>query len=273
MELLFIIILLIIIIVIIYIYQSKKENYTKKEKYTNSFPDCLTVYDINNKIRLGNNGDGGYVIYDIDNQQNQKNIYDCYISCGVSNEESFSRDFIKKYNMNKDNSFAFDGTIEDYPYEYTKDITFFKKNIGNKNDDKTTNLDFLFERYNNIFLKMDIEGWEFEWLLQLTQDKLQKIKQIAIEVHGVNDDSWNFKQTDKIDCFNKLNEKFYLIHLHGNNNGGIQNNIPDVLELTYLNKNVLNYIPEKNKKKLPSNLDYPNCHKDDYQLNIPPFVN
>lgn len=260
-----IILFLIIIVIVFYIYQYKRE------KYTNNFPGCLTVYNMNNKIRLGNNGDGGYVIYDIDNQ---KNIYDCYISCGVSNEESFSRDFIKKYNMTKENSYAFDGTIEDYPYEYTRDITFIKKNIGNNNDDKTTNLNFLFERYNNIFLKMDIEGWEFEWLLQMTPDKLEKIKQIAIEVHGVNDDSWNFKQKDKINCFNKLNEKFYLIHLHGNNNAGMQNNIPDVLELTYINKNIINYIPEKNKKNLPSSLDYPNCNdKKDFQLNMHQFVN
>jgi hypothetical protein len=40
-----------------------------------------------NKIRLGNNGDGGYVIADIGDK------YDCYISCGVSDEESFSKDF------------------------------------------------------------------------------------------------------------------------------------------------------------------------------------
>jgi FkbM family methyltransferase len=271
MNKLFIILFLLIIILIIYI---KKY---REERFTNNFPECLTVYDSNNKIRLGNNGDGGYVIHHIDNQDNQdnqENIYDCYISCGVSNEESFSRDFIKKYNMNKNNSYAFDGTIEDYPYQYTKDITYIKKNIGNKNDNKTTNLDFLFEKYNNIFLKMDIEGWEYEWLLQITPDKLEKIKQIALEVHGINDDSWNFKQKDKIDCFNKLNEKFYLIHLHGNNFGGISNNMPNVLELTYLNKNAINYIPEKNKKQIPSSLDYPNCTTlDDYKLNSPPFVN
>jgi hypothetical protein len=62
------------------------------------------------------------------------NSYDCYISAGVSNEESFSRDFINKYNMTSQNSFAFDGTINNYPYEYTKNITFYKKNIdGSRN--------------------------------------------------------------------------------------------------------------------------------------------
>jgi hypothetical protein len=47
--------------------------------------------------------------------------YDCYISAGISNEESFSRDFINKYNnLNEYNCFGFDGTIEKYPYNYTK---------------------------------------------------------------------------------------------------------------------------------------------------------
>ena len=71
-------------------------------------PD-LKVYNFANKIRLGENCDGGYVIGDIYNN------YDCYISAGVSNEESFSRDFINKYDMNHENSYAFDGTINSYP--------------------------------------------------------------------------------------------------------------------------------------------------------------
>ena len=261
------IILIIIIIIILFIFVFYLLNNENSNNIDSSYPDCLKVYNYDNKIRLGNNGDGGYVIADIGNK------YDCYISCGVSNEESFSRDFIKKYKMNKNNSFAFDGTIEDYPYEFTKDITFIKKNIGDRNNDKVTNLDFLLEKYNNIFLKMDIEGWEFEWLLQLTSDKLKKIKQIVIEVHGVNDDSWNFTQSDKITCFNKLNEQFYLIHAHGNVHAGKTNNIPDVLELTYLNKSQFDKEPERNKKELPNKtLDFCNINDEDYDLNFAPFV-
>ena len=48
----------------------------------------LKVFSFDNKIRLGEKCDGGYVIGDISGN------YDCYISAGVSNEESFSRDFI-----------------------------------------------------------------------------------------------------------------------------------------------------------------------------------
>ena len=44
----------------------------------------------------GSNSDGGYVL---------DGEYDCYISAGISTEESFSRDFIKN------NCYGFDGTI------------------------------------------------------------------------------------------------------------------------------------------------------------------
>jgi hypothetical protein len=88
-----------------------------------SFPELLRVYQFDNKIRCGINKDGGYVIGDI----NDENGYDCYISAGVSNEESFSRDFINKYGMTMENSFAFDGTIQKYPSKYTKKIQFVKK--------------------------------------------------------------------------------------------------------------------------------------------------
>jgi hypothetical protein len=264
-NIIIIILIIILILFIFYLFNNKSECFNNND----SFPNCLTVYNYNNnnKIRLGNNSDGGYVFADIGP------VYDCYISCGVSNEESFSRDFIKKYNMNKHNCFAFDGTIEDYPYEFTRDITFIKKNISNVNNDENTNLDFLIEKYNNIFIKMDIEGWEFQWILQLTPDKLKKIKQIVIEVHGVNDDTWNFKQEDKIKCFNKFNEQFYLIHVHGNTHSEKINNIPSVLELTYLNKSEFNTEPEKNKQVLPDKkLDFCNSNGEDYDLNFEPFV-
>ena len=107
-----------------------------------SILDLLQVYQYDTKIRLGVNHDGGYVIGDL------SGAYDLYISAGVSNEESFSRDFIAKYNMNETNSYAFDGTIEDYPYNYTKNITFIKKQIGGLNNDTATNLSFLIDKYS-----------------------------------------------------------------------------------------------------------------------------
>ena len=248
-----------------------------KYQMLNNILDDINIIEAPNKIRLGNKDtDGGYVISDL------KNLYDCYLSCGVNNEESFTRDFLKKYNyLKKENCFAFDGTIKDYPWKYTKDINFIKKNIGNHNSDKITNLSEYLINYKNIFIKMDIEGGEWEWLSNIDESKLNNIKQLVIEFHGINDDTWGEKFENKVKCLKKLNKSHYMIHFHGNNCAGFKNingkNIPDVVEITYIRKPYFEAqkIPIKlNKQPLPHPmLDTNNKKgKEDYNLNFEPFV-
>ena len=234
------------------------------------------IINFDNKIKLGNkNGDGGYVIGDLKNQ------YDCYLSCGINNEESFTRDFLDKYNyIKKENSFGFDGTIKDYPWQYTKKINFIKKNIGSKNNDNLTNLNNYLSNYKNIFIKMDIEGGEWEWLSTIDTNLLKNIKQLVIEFHGINDNTWGENYNNKIQCLKKLNQTHYQIHCHGNNCAGYKldnkKKIPDVIEMTFIRKGYfithnINVVP--NKTKLPSTLDFKNNKfKPDYDLNFPPFV-
>jgi hypothetical protein len=231
--------------------------------------NSLKIYKYDNKVRLGQNCDGGYVIAETDG------IYDCYISAGVSNEESFSRDFINKYNMNCTNSFAFDGTIRKYPTQYTKNITFYKRNISTYKDSENSTLEYFIDKYNDIFLKIDIEGGEYPWLNILTLEQLSKFKQIVIEFHGINNDTFNIKLEDKIKCFEKLSETHYPIHAHGNNCGELTNRIPNTIEITYLRKNLFTSIPLLNEKKFPhENLDFPNNpNYPDLILDYFPFIN
>jgi len=230
--------------------------------------ELLKVYNFDKKIRYGVNSDGGYVIAELDGD------YDCYISAGIAGEESFSRDFINKYNMNQYNSFGFDGTINNYPYQYTNKISFIKQNINSFNDDHNSNLSFLIDKYNNIFLKIAIEGGEYPWLSSLDESQLNKFKQIVIEFHGITNDTWGCNYNDKIKCLEKLNNTHYIVHAHGNNYGPVFNNIPDTIELTYVNKNYFNSVPEFNNKPLPIvNLDFPNNPAtEDFNLNFYPFV-
>ena len=116
------------------------------------------VYNFFNKMRLGSNADGGFVIGDVDV------IYDCYIGIGNNGNESFSSDFIKLYNLNEFNSFCVDNGSIKYPYNYTRNISYIKKNIGITNNYYITDLTFLLKKYKNIFIKMDIEGGEYKWL-------------------------------------------------------------------------------------------------------------
>jgi hypothetical protein len=231
--------------------------------------ELLKVYKFDNKVRYGEKCDGGYVLGELNE------TYDCYISAGISNEESFSRDFINKYNMNKYNSYGFDGTINDYPYHYTDKITFNKKNINSFNDENNTNLNDLLNKYENIFLKMDIEGGEYPWLLNINETQLNKFKQVVIELHGITNNGWGCNYDDKIKCLQKLSNTHYIIHAHGNNYSHVVNNIPDVIELTYVNKKYFDKVPELNTQCFPIyNLDFPNNSSvNDYVLNFYPFVN
>jgi hypothetical protein len=217
--------------------------------------NLLKIYYYSNKIRLGCNCNNdanycdcyeGYVIGETNRN------YDCYISAGIS-EESFSRDFINKYNMNVRNTFAFDGTINNYPRQYTKNIIFYKRNISPYKDSKNATLEYFINKYDNIFLKMDIEGAEYPWLKFLSSEQLNKFKQIVIEFHGINDDSLGTKLEDKIECLNKLCITHYPIHAETNNS------IPDVIEMTYLRKNLFETIPMLNTEIFfIENLNYMN---------------
>lgn len=237
--------------------------------------DALRLYafDKSKKLHIGSQTDGGYVIADLSDS------YDCYISAGVSNEESFTRDIIKKYGFTKDMCYAFDGTIDDYPYEYTREIQFTRKNIGAYESDKLTNLHNLVDKYNNIFLKMDIEGGEYDWIPTLSREQMNKFKQIAIEFHGINYDGgeWcpNVTFNTKCDILAKLAETHYLIHAHGNNNRWSRQYIPDVIELTYVRKSEFDVEPPLNKEPVPvAGLDFPNVpHLPDIDMNGYPFVN
>ena len=230
----------------------------------------LTTYAFADKKRFGVNSDGGYVVAMLPNAR-----YDAYISAGVSNEESFSRDFISFYGMTKSNCFAFDGTIHSYPEQYTKEITFIRKNIGAISNDHETNLSDLTSTYSNIFLKMDIEGGEFVWLKSVSSDTLSKFSQIVIEFHGINDNNWGTSYPDKVACMKKLTETHYAVHCHGNNFASTTNGIPDVIEITYVRKDLFPCPPALNSVKLPiPNLDFPNnVTRKDIDLGCKPFCN
>jgi hypothetical protein len=230
--------------------------------------DPLTVYHWDNKVRLGVNTDGGYVIAD------GLAPYDLYISAGVSCEESFTRDFINTYHMNETNSFAFDGTIDRYPHEYTSDISFVGKNISTVNDTHNTNLDNLLSRHTDAFLKMDIEAHEWRWLMYTPY--LKNIKQMVIEFHGVWDPNWS-GNTNSLppgfthECFEKLSETHAIVHVHGNTGGGSVNGLPNVIELTYIRRD--NHGLEKNTHSFPvKGLDFPNGSRDtEFSLKPQPF--
>ena len=241
----------------------KKENEAEhKNLYSHKILlDQLIIYDydISKKIRLGNNYDGGYVIPDLD--------YSKLYSFGISDDMSFDRDFVEKYKNST--AYLFDPTIDKLPSSYDTSKIFFNK-IGLGNENKQTKINNLIcdvntldniilrETDNNMLLKIDIEGDEFDSLLIVEDNILKKFMCIVIEYHWLSNDNTK----NKIQCFEKLNNLFYPIHIHANNHSPVIvkdyfYHIPDVVEITYIRKDLIDK-PVICKDKFPTKLDCPN---------------
>jgi hypothetical protein len=215
------------------------------------------------KIRLGRNYDGGYIIFN-SNLDKLNGIY----SYGINDDVSFDLDFTK---YSSSNIYMYDHTIDSLPQNHSSFI--LTKEAGSIENIikhiQTTN-----PNSNKLFLKMDIEGCEWELLDKLNEKYLNQFEQLVIEFHNIaflqNEYFGNFNITYELilRVFKKLNQYFYLGHIHGNNCGGIAE-LPNTVECTYIRKDLVPYIPEIENDTYPiKDLDYPNDSSiEDYILN------
>ena len=193
----------------------------------------------------------------------------------MSDEESFSAAALTRWpNLNKTNSYAYDGTIEDFPWHFTKDITFVKKNIGGEDNDTLSTLKIHQEDHKDIFLSMDIEGGEWDWLPSQTEESLSSFKMIVIELHWLISTQDEAKLKNMEMCLATLTKGHTIVHAHGNNNSGWWDRLPDVLELTLLRNDQFATPPNLNNIPLPRGLDSPNYvdPRPDIDLNYPPWT-
>lgn len=207
--------------------------------------------------RVGSEYDGGYIFM----TNVVKNAYDAFISCGVGNNIQFENDMLQLlYDDSHDLvCHAYDGTVRHLPHcAMQHRIHFHKLNIGGRNTDTTTDLKDQIERYEDILLKMDIEGGEYEWLESLTDREISKFKQILIEIHS----PWSSAR--KMKCIHKLLEHHAVVHIHGNNYAsvtklaGVTLHVPDVLELTLMRKSDVIVQHDCNELTYPTAIDRPN---------------
>jgi hypothetical protein len=220
--------------------KNEKENEIKHLYAYRAMLDQFKIYhyDIWKKIRLGNNYDGGYVIPDLP--------YSKLSSFGISNNMTFDTDFVNKYKYSS--AYLFDPTINNLPSTHDPSkICFSRIGLGPENMEteicgmkcnvKTLNDIVSNESDNKLLLKIDIEGGEFESLMNATDETLNKFMCIVVEFHWL----CNEDKKQKIECFRKLNNLFYVIHAHANNHSPILvkedfYHVPDVMEITFIRK-------------------------------------
>ncbi len=232
-------------------------------------------------LRLGQMGDGGYIIHKESIKLTKK-----LITLGLNDDWSFEKGFLKFNNQIK--IYAYDHTItngfwlkrfiKDFfqllilkklrlkkildIFKYIDYFLFFNKHkhykqkIGNKKNSISLNRVFQKPLNNfSVFLKIDIEGSEYEILSQIRQFE-KKINSIIIEFHNIN----NKRNLEKIKNFIQKNKFFKLIHIHGNNFSPLDRNCdPTCIELTFVNKNIISVPNKYSNFNYPlDKLDYPN---------------
>jgi hypothetical protein len=211
------------------------------------------------KMRIGSNADGGYVTAKLPDG------YDLFISGGIAKNVDFEEHFLRIHSNIK--GYGFDGTINNLPRLVNK-FTFIKKNLGNANNNNSTNLVEYIQKHKNIFMKIDIEGHEFRVMPEIIKnDLMQNIKQIVIEIHtpfdiqlypkyfkGLSD----INNSTMFKLLSDFNKTHTIIHFHANNGCKMAKydniKIPHVFELTYIRNDFMKE-KVKNNEPLPTKLE------------------
>ena len=218
-------------------------------------------YKFTELIRVGPDGDGGYLLPDI-----LKNISYCF-SAGVGEISKFEKHLSRNFKIK---SFMADASVNSPP-EYDDNFIFIKKYLGSKTYGEYISLsDWLKESIGNDqkqkILQMDIEGSEYEVLTYESAETLSKFSLILVEFHGLqNLYNRNFlKMISAI--FQKIYMNFSICHVHPNNASGFYglNNIkiPSCLEVTFVRNDLLPNIKKAEKINLPHPLDQKTFHKN-----------
>jgi hypothetical protein len=218
-----------------------------------------------NLIRIGGEGDGGYLVPD-----NLEQMKYCF-SPGVGNYSNFEQELSKKYSIR---SYMADASVKSTPID-DSNFEFLSKFIGSRTHHETITLsDWIKESigYDNgaKILQMDIEGSEYEVLAFEDIETIASFSMIIIEFHELQ----KLFQSDFLRAFSSIFEKIYknfkICHVHPNNGCGIAElngiTVPKVMEVTFI-RNDLNIINTRNDDiALPHVLDRKNVD------NIPDLV-
>lgn len=226
--------------------------------------------------RIGRDYDGGYVV-----AEKSLKMADVLMGYGIADDPSFEEAFSDIYQKP---SYGFDGGVENITSK-NKLFTFLRESIssdkflygGQTSSGKVSTFGQqvarLKLRNKKIFIKMDIEGAEYEAFVDILPYASQ-ITGIVLELH--------FKSLESIkkaiNLLSHIEQNFLLIHIHANNacGGGFFSNqakgkIRYMLELTYINKNLVTHFEVSKNQKHPQPLDMPNIpSRPDVEFEILP---
>lgn len=174
-------------------------NFTERQNEIPEYFAVDTTYDV---IPVGHKDN----TYTIANETG----YDCYIIAGIEENELFSK--LLMMNMNVTKGIAFDPNIQKISQYFPDNIKVVNKQISYKTDVYYENLSDLGEE-KDVFLKMNIYGEEYLWVLSLPEETQKKIKQMVLVFHDINNNSTQQRAMNKIKCFQKLKTTHDIVNI------------------------------------------------------------
>ncbi|MBQ0028699.1 MAG: FkbM family methyltransferase, partial [Lachnospiraceae bacterium] len=205
-------------------------------------------------VRIGADRDGGYIL--LDDFAPEMAAY----SFGINDDVTWDEQMADTYDMN---IYMYDHTIDGLPKE-NPHFHYYKQGVAgcDRPEELLYSLKSCLEQNghsdkDNLILKMDVEGAEWDVINETPSEILGQFRQIAFELHDFDHPE---KERGILAAFKKLNDTHFPVWIHGNNHTSAMctENItlPIALEILYLNKAYYKY--EEGIVSFPWNLDNPN---------------
>ncbi|MDA7757894.1 FkbM family methyltransferase [Opitutales bacterium] len=210
-----------------------------------------------NLIRVGPSGDGGYLLPD-----DLDGLNYC-LSPGVAACSDFEDEMASRGMQ----VFLADKSV-DGPAVKNESFRFIKKFISSQNSEKEgliTMDRWVVEQLPELandprceaVLQMDIEGFEYEVLHNISDDLLKRFRIVVIEFHKLHQLADRFSFSLIAPALRKLLKSHSVVHIHPNNNRRVLKiyglEIPATMEFTFLRKDRL--IPGGQASSYPHPLD------------------
>lgn len=153
-----------------------------------------------------------------------------------------------------------------YMYDYSVDgppishenFLFHKEFVSSENAYEFLKINGDLDK-KNLLGQFDIEGSEYEMILNIDKNFFNHFSQLSIEFHKLN-----LIKDEHIEALKVLNDRYYLYHIHANNHTDVfdeTRTVPETLEISFLRKDkVKNITPYFDKKPSPTiGIDKPCC--------------
>ena len=238
------------------------EKLNSKHELNEFLKQFRTHYISCDLIRIGGDGDGGYLLPNI-----FEKVSYCF-SPGVDYTANFEKELSDKFNIK---SFMADASVASAPLS-DSNFDFIPKFLGaHSRDNFITLSDWLIQKDlqndTNLLLQMDIEGGEYDVLSYEDSSTLASFSAMVIEFHNLQKlfERDFLRMVSAI--FEKIYKNFSICHVHPNNCCGMASldgiEIPRIIEVTFIRNDLLDNFANEKSLTLPHPLDSKNIEKND----------